>query len=823
MPLRPGLLELGRWAEGGPDGRLAFSSLAPNENKVYVRQAKPRATEKARWLRDSLSATRAALGSAVSSLIQQREKVVEAVPMKSGIPDDLRQEMMARNSPGKIPDDVDSLFSTANKTLSPQHKDDEVKRWRSKPTNNSPKRFLTEASQDALKASKRANEIRRKFEEAPELPCDEQADDDDDYDDDYYDDGDNQQSAWRKMRSSGTRTKIQSLSRLGRQRKARSKMTEEGKGAGGDPFLPEGQDLDSVASEPSLDRVESEASAQGRTLQEGEDLGSCEFSSMSKDVPLPATPRPKTAHVSRLTFSDDSSPDSDADMRARQALGAVKKMFAERFHKKSFLKRSSTVRSVNVKRPSQVIQRHSLHQALFGKDNHETAPTSKVSDPRKSSKNDPRAKASSAPDSDATLTQRRVDIKQKGQSNLKPLPFKVISWSSQKRGPQNAASNLEAGSVTSNTRWETNGKPEHWILLDLHQECEVSGCSLRFTGTQLDPKNVTLMRGGPEIEGMVQKGMSMTRRSTAAVETAPLDTTLLMSGTWIVAKRSTLSLSPSRTHHKMAFSAVTARYWRLIFHDSNSSTGNIRVLAPLQMHGIPVPSDDTADLSRRPSLTSMFTEAFNLGHEERETRRLAREYAVPIDYAEYVRKEFVRYDTSGTGALDYADFSKVVQTMSRQKASVSRTRDEKIPESRIRKLWQNVDTDGSGFVEFNEFLLWFYHNFNSDSRYATKSFHSNKLADSATENFYASMGCNRLRCFVDSQIDMEEAKERAALVEGAAVEIFEPLEPAAPRDTAQMTAALAKKVKGQVKMKLFKNAMSKNQDESKNEPESGIQ
>eukprot|EP00930_Biecheleria_cincta_P062266 TRINITY_DN4774_c0_g1_i1.p1 TRINITY_DN4774_c0_g1~~TRINITY_DN4774_c0_g1_i1.p1 ORF type:complete len:853 (+),score=140.07 TRINITY_DN4774_c0_g1_i1:149-2707(+) len=820
MPLRPGLFELKRWAHGGPDGKLAFSSLAPDEKKVYVRQETPRATQKARWLRDSLSATGAALGSAVASLVQQREKVVEAVPAKSGVPDDLREGMMARRSPGQIPDDMDSLFSTANKALSPKHKDDDVQRWKTRPSNTPRQKFLTEASQNALEANRRANELRQKLEETQHVPCDEQLNDNDD---DYDDDDDEQQSAWSKLRSAGTRKKMQTLSTLGRQKKAKSKMTAYGREAGGDPFLQEGQDLDSVASEPSLNRMESEASPQGRTLQEGEDLCSREVSGLSKSAPLPVAPRPKTAHVSGLTFPDDSSTDRDADARAHQVLGAVKKKLADKYQKKMLPKRSSTSR---FKRPSQVVNRHSLHHALFGRESNETASTGKGShpcaSPRQISKNDHRAKGSSAPDSDATDTKHWVDTKQKGQSNSKSLPFKVISWSSQKRGPQNAASNLEMGSVTSNTRWETHGKPEHWILLDLQQECEVSSCSLRFTGTQFDPKNVTLMRGGPEIEGMVQKAMSTNRRSSAA-EAAPLDTTLLMNGTWIVAKRSTLNLGPRNTHHKMVFSAVTARYWRLIFHNCNSSTGNIRVLAPLHMHGMPVPSGDAANLNRRPSLTFMFTEIFNLGQEERETRRLAREYAVPIDYAEYVRKEFVRYDTSGTGALDYADFSKVVQTMTQQKANISRIREDKIPESRLRKLWQNVDTDGSGLVEFNEFLLWFYHNFNSDSRYAIKSFHSNKLADSATENFYASMGCNRIRFFLDAQRDMQEAKERAAPPEEIeAVESFEPEppEPAAQRDPATLTAAVAQKVRGQVKMKLFKNAMSKDSPKAKKESKS---
>lgn len=784
MPLRPGLFELKKWADGGPDGNLAFSSLAPDGKKVYAREVKPRASQKARWLRDSMSATGAALGSAVSSLIQQREKIVEPVPVKSGGPDDLRDAVMARNSPRQIPNDMEFLMPRAES--SPEEEEEEVPR----PCDGKP---LTAASQAALEANRRANEIWRQLEAAPEIPRVEELSDDDD------DDDDDQESAWGKVNSSRARKKIQALATLGMRKKPKAKATEVGSRAGDDPLLPEGHDLDSVASELSLNRVESEAWAQGRTLREGEDLGSHESSSLSKSEP---TPRPKTVE-NRLAFSEDASEEQNS--RARQALGAAKQKLADRVEKKPYLKRSSTSRSL--KRPSQVVHRPSYHTRLLNNianreaRSGEAAATRKALEPR-SAKDERRTKLMPVLDFDATDTNHKTNSKKKcHQPNAaKPLPFKVISWSSQKRGPQSTASNLEVGTVTSNTRWETNGKPEHWLLLDLQKECEVSACSFRFTGTQFDPKNVTLMRGGPDIEGLVKKVMSMHRRSSAS-DISPLDITLLMGGTWIVAQRCTLDFGTNRTHHKLAFSACSGRYWRLVFHESYSSTGNIRLLAPLQILGVPVPSQQGGDLSRRPSLTLLFTEAFNLGDEERETRRLARQYAVPIDYAEYVRKEFNRYDSSGTGALDYADFSKVVQTMARQKASVSRSRDEKIPESRIRKLWQNVDLDGSGFVEFGEFLLWFYHNFNSDSRYATKSFHSNKLADSATENFYASMGCNRLRFFLDAQKGMEEATARAAQAETPRVESFEPLDPA--------RQDISARVRGKLRMKIFKNAIGR--------------
>lgn len=801
MPLRPGLLQLNKWATGGPDANLAFSSLAPEEKKVYVRQvSRPRASQKARWMREDLAASGAALGSAVSSLIQQRAKVCEDVPVKSGLPDDQRDVLTGKDSHRQTPDDVESICrqAAANQKPTTQQEDKEVLRsWRG--------RALTGASQSALDANKRANEIRRRVEAASEGAIVEDQSDDDE-------DEDRGETAWSRVKTGGTRRKVQIISKLTKVgNKPKAKAT-----APGDPLLPEGHDLDSVASEQSLNRVESESWAAGRTLREGEDIGSRDSSSL---INRESTPRPKTI-VSKLVFSEDVAEKEIADATAREALVSARKNLADRFDQKSLRRRSSSSRSL--KRPVQVAvaQRQSNHPRLLNTEKSETAITTPRTNAEPLAPARRRGIKLSPDDLESAMTNFRNDDKKKKQPNpAKPLPFKVLSWSSQKRGPQNIASNLEDGAATSNTRWETSGQPEHWLLLDLQTECEVCGCSLRFTGTGFDPKNVTLMRGGPDVDVLVKKVL-MTHRRSSATESSPLDISLLLGGTWIVAQRSTLNSSANKAIHKLHFSRVAGRYWRLVFHESHSSTGNIRLLAPLQILGMPVAPLEGGNLSRRPSLTLMFTEAFNLADEERETRRFARQYDVPIDYAEYVRKEFARYDTSGTGALEYADFSKVVQEMVRQKASVTRIRDERIPESRIRKLWQNVDLDGSGFVEFGEFLLWFYNNFNSDSRCTTKSFHSNKMADTATEGFYASLGCNRLRFFASSQTAMEEAKARAAEpTEPFVVESFEALGPAEAvqkGDTGKPLTA-GTRVKGKVRMRIFRNALDKDSPKPKKE------
>merc|ERR1712193_242395 len=113
-----------------------------------------------------------------------------------------------------------------------------------------------------------------------------------------------------------------------------------------------------------------------------------------------------------------------------------------------------------------------------------------------------------------------------------------------------------------------------------------------------------------------------------------------------------------------------------------------------------------------PSLSLLFNEVVNVPQAEREMRMVARRHDINLLEAEEIWKEFQRYDSSGKGSLSYNDFAHVVRSMAVRRGTsmsgrpVGNSGDAPcIPDNRIRHLWHDVDSDGSGRVEFEEFLL----------------------------------------------------------------------------------------------------------------------
>merc|ERR1719353_2183331 len=87
--------------------------------------------------------------------------------------------------------------------------------------------------------------------------------------------------------------------------------------------------------------------------------------------------------------------------------------------------------------------------------------------------------------------------------------------------------------------------------------------------------------------------------------------------------------------------------------------------------------------------------------EELERRRLSRLHNVPLNEVEDIHKVFRKYDTDGSGAIEYEEF----QELMFQLLGVTERND--YPVERMKQFWQAIDLDGGGEVDFEEFLIWF--------------------------------------------------------------------------------------------------------------------
>jgi len=132
-------------------------------------------------------------------------------------------------------------------------------------------------------------------------------------------------------------------------------------------------------------------------------------------------------------------------------------------------------------------------------------------------------------------------------------------------------------------------------------------------------------------------------------------------------------------------------------------------------------------------------------------RMIARKHGIPIDIAEKVLEDFKKFDVDKTGSLDFQDFVGLLRVLvARWQAGLSsKSTEKRMPESWVRSLWQTVDLDGSGRIEMEEFLVWFYFAFHVNVQEPEWSRHSDRAADSVAEQFYAALGSQRLRTMVN--------------------------------------------------------------------------
>lgn len=81
-----------------------------------------------------------------------------------------------------------------------------------------------------------------------------------------------------------------------------------------------------------------------------------------------------------------------------------------------------------------------------------------------------------------------------------------------------------------------------------------------------------------------------------------------------------------------------------------------------------------------------------------------------------IRKKFDHFDIDGSGKIDYQEFLQMLVYVLKAKST------EDIAEDRATRFWQEIDLDGSGEIDFPEFVEWFvkYFNPNDDEMDMTK-------------------------------------------------------------------------------------------------------
>eukprot|EP00927_Polykrikos_kofoidii_P067429 TRINITY_DN62921_c0_g1_i1.p1 TRINITY_DN62921_c0_g1~~TRINITY_DN62921_c0_g1_i1.p1 ORF type:complete len:580 (-),score=78.00 TRINITY_DN62921_c0_g1_i1:253-1992(-) len=91
--------------------------------------------------------------------------------------------------------------------------------------------------------------------------------------------------------------------------------------------------------------------------------------------------------------------------------------------------------------------------------------------------------------------------------------------------------------------------------------------------------------------------------------------------------------------------------------------------------------------------------------QEREIRELAREQSMLLPDVERIKKMFDEFDTDGSGEIEEGEFRDILYKLLKVKNLSD------VPDMRLKRYWREVDMDGSGAIVFKEFLIWYKNSF----------------------------------------------------------------------------------------------------------------
>ncbi|CAE8587783.1 unnamed protein product [Polarella glacialis] len=102
-------------------------------------------------------------------------------------------------------------------------------------------------------------------------------------------------------------------------------------------------------------------------------------------------------------------------------------------------------------------------------------------------------------------------------------------------------------------------------------------------------------------------------------------------------------------------------------------------------------------------------------------KELAKKFDVSILDIDKIKKAFDRFDTDKSGELEYEEFQNMLKII----LGVNSTAE--IPKHRVHRFWTEIDSNGNGVVDFEEFTAWY-----------AKYFSTHDPDAGVLSNFYAS-------------------------------------------------------------------------------------
>ena len=86
---------------------------------------------------------------------------------------------------------------------------------------------------------------------------------------------------------------------------------------------------------------------------------------------------------------------------------------------------------------------------------------------------------------------------------------------------------------------------------------------------------------------------------------------------------------------------------------------------------------------------------------------LAKKYDIPLPDAERIRDEFIKFDIDGSGEIDFAEFREMVPRLIGGKNAEP----PEVADACLHDWWRTINSDASETIDFEEFLTWYYHEF----------------------------------------------------------------------------------------------------------------